>query len=259
MRSGAHETKQGCVVRDNAFGNPEGPDGEPASQSLCPGYGVGDQAGFDAAPPRHFACPPETTLDFIKKKEEIMLLAEFLNALQELAGGQMDSALTLDRFKQDRTGLWPDVGGQGGQIIQFKVAEAGEERVKALLHLFLAGSCDTSEGAPVKGFVEGQDLVPGLPSGAGPGLSEAPCQFDEPIVGFRSRVAEKDPSGQFEAFINKAPCEFDLLVNLVEITAMDQLAGLPGDRAGQGGVAMSEGAGGKPGAEVQIAVSVLVP
>ena len=114
------------------------------------------------------------------------------------------------------------------------------------------------EGLREERVREGQ-RVPGLPSGAGPGLSEAPCQFDEPIVGFRSRVAEKDPSRQFEAFINKAPCEFDLLVNLVEITAMDQLAGLLGDRAGQGGVAMSEGAGGKPGAEVQIAVSVLVP
>ena len=115
-----------------------------------------------------------------------MLLAEFLHALQELTGGQMDSALALDGFKQDRTGLWPDVGGQGGQVIQFKVAEAGEQRGKTFLYLFLTGSCDAPEGAPVKGFVEGQDLVAGLSCRLGSGLSEAPCQLDESVVGLRS-------------------------------------------------------------------------
>mgnify|MGYP001242507812 CR=1 FL=1 len=50
-----------------------------------------------------------------------------------------------------------------------------------------------------------------------------------------------------------------LLVDLVEVAAVDQLTGLSGNGAREGVLAVPQGAGGKPGAEVEIALSVFVP
>ncbi len=101
--------------------------------------------------------------------------------------------------------------------------------------------------------MEGEDFesVVGLPVAAG--------EFDESVVGFGTGVTKKGLAGLLGDFFANELGEFGLLRDMVEVGAVEEGLGLIGNGLGEVGVAVSEGAGGDAGAEVEELVVVLVP
>ena len=62
-----------------------------------------------------------------------------------------------------------------------------------------------------------------------------------------------------KTFFDEDLSEGGLFVDLVEVGAVDQFSRLLGDCTGEGGIAVAEGAGGKPGTKIEIAVSFFIP
>src|SRR3546814_6434207 len=82
--------------------------------------------------------PADTALHFVQDQHQVMLVAQLAQALQEFIGGNADAALALDRFDEETRGIRADRRLCGFEVIEFHVFEARQQRVEALVHLFLA-------------------------------------------------------------------------------------------------------------------------
>ena len=89
-----------------------------------------------------------------------MFLAQGFRSSEELGAGGDHSALTLNGLKKDGDGFGSDGGFQRLEIIEWQVAEAGGQGIKALLDLVLAGRTDATECPAMEGHGKTKDLVP---------------------------------------------------------------------------------------------------
>lgn len=227
MATGAEEA--GVLLSD-----PEGADGEAAAHAFGPRDGVGLESRGDGIVAVEVACSSEAALDFIEKEEEVVFLSEGGEAFQELLRGDVDSAFALDGFDEEGDGFVVEGRFDGLEIIEIDVFEAGEERIKAIVDLGLRGGGHGSNGPPVEGLVEGDDFV------SSGGLAKSSCEFDEPVIGFGSRVGEEDFAGLLDDFFHDELGKVGLGDDVVEVGAVHQGGGLLRDGGGQSGVAMSE-------------------
>ncbi len=98
----------------------------------------------------------------------------------------------------------------------------------------LGGRSHGSNSPTVEGLVEGDDIVaPG-------GLPKSPCEFDEPIIRFRSGVGEEDLARMSDDLFHNELSKVSLLLDVVEIGTMHQSFRLFRDGLCQGGVAMPQ-------------------
>ena len=68
-----------------------------------------------------------------------MLVGQLAQPFEVAGRRQVDAALALDRLDQDGAGLAVDQLGDGVEVAERGVAEAGQQRLEALVVLRLAG------------------------------------------------------------------------------------------------------------------------
>ena len=70
----------------------------------------------------------------------------------------VDAAFALHGFEQDGGGFRPDRRAQGFGVVERQVAEAGQQRIEALVDLGLGGGRHRPERPAVERLREGQHL-----------------------------------------------------------------------------------------------------
>ena len=191
------------------------------------------------------------SLHFVEEQKQVAIVAQLAQAAQVFGGSHGDAALSLDRFHQDGGRLGRDRLAHGLEIVERDVLESGHHRLKAFLHLFLPGSGNPRERAPVEGIEGGDDFEPAFV------VPEFSRQLEESFVGFRSAVAKKAAPGpdQFDQLLSEPP----LRLIIIEIGNVQELTGLLDERGGDLGVGMPKGADGDAAAKVEVALPVDVP
>tara|TARA_Y100000766_G_scaffold85893_1_gene72921 strand:- start:4727 stop:5032 length:306 start_codon:yes stop_codon:yes gene_type:complete len=101
------------------------------------------------------------------------------------------------------------------------MVKPGKKGIESFFHLALGRRCDSSKCAAMKGLVEGDDLMTRLSLVPGPRSAKTSGELDETVVGFGAGVAEKDSPLELEAFLYKAFCQLCLLVDLIEVAAVN--------------------------------------
>ena len=111
----------------------------------------------------------------------------------------------------------------------------------------------------MKGFAEGDDFVAAFARWCWSGMAEAASEFDEAVICFRPGVSEEDFTGELNAFFDDEFSEVGLVGILVEVGEMEDLFHLFLHGLRLGGVRVAERAGRDAHAEVEVALSVVIP
>ena len=184
--SGTVRTRQEEVVVRR--GHPDRADGETAAEAL----GHGDRVGLHARMlvSEELTGATDAALDLVDHEQDITLAAELLDAAEELRGGGIDAAFSLDRFDQDGGGgLGVDGLVPGREVVERDCGEAGQQRTEALLDLLLRRGGHAAEGAAMEGLLGDDDADAGA-FRTGLTLAMETGELEQAFVGLGAAVAE---------------------------------------------------------------------
>ena len=108
--------------------------------------------GVKRAGARHAA------LHFVQRQHQVVLVGKIAQPLHEFLAGRTDTAFALHGFHQEARRIGADRRFRAFEIVEIDIAEAGQQWIEALVHLFLIGRADRRHGATVKRVLEGDDL-----------------------------------------------------------------------------------------------------
>ncbi len=232
---------------DLAVGDPDGADGQPTSQSFCPGDSVGLQIRSGVFPSVPVSGSAESRLDLIEHQEEVTFFGESSGTCQKILGSGADSTFTLDCLGEDGgSGLVLEDGGpEGGEVVERDVLEPLCERIKTVAYLLLACGGDACERTSVEGVQHRVDgelcwrsgvlVACGLWKRVGEPdclVAEFASQFVKRLVRFSAGVAEKHfPVPAHEA--DDSLCEQCLWAGQIEVGDVEEFVRLFVDGEGQ--------------------------
>ena len=138
-------------------------------------------------PCKHGAGAAHATLDLIEDQQQIMLIAELPYAPEKFLRRRIDTALTLDRLHDDRTGVFIDLRLYGIEIVEGCEAHTPDQRLKRCTVVVLAGHADRAHRTTVEGALHRDDLA------AGPALIivVATRDLQRALDGLRTGVREE--------------------------------------------------------------------
>ena len=139
------------------------------------------------------AGPAHAGLHLVEDQQQLVLVGQLAQSFQVAGRRQVDAAFALDRLDQDGTGLAIDQPGHGLEVAEGGIAEAGQQRLDALVVLRLAGGGERAEGSAMEAVEHGDDLVAA-------GLAVQAGQLDGGLVRLGAAVAEEAlafPAGAF--------------------------------------------------------------
>lgn len=238
---------------DLAVGDPDGADGQPASQSLRPGNSIGFQVWSGEFPSVPVSGSAESRLDLIEHQEEVALFGESSGTCQKIAGSGTDPTFTLDGLGEDGCcgSIFEDGGPEGGEVVERDVLEPLRERIKTVTYLLLACGSNPCERASVEGVQHRVDgelcwrsgvlVACGLWKRVGEPdrlVAEFARQFVKRLVRFSAGVAEKN----FSVPAHEADdplCEECLWAGQIEVGDVEEFVRLFGDGEGQPWVSMA--------------------
>ena len=191
-------------------------------------------------------------LHLVENQHQVVLVREFAKALDELGRADADTALALDRLHQEAGGMRPDGSLHAFEIVEFDIAEAGQQRCEALVHLLLAGGADRRHRPAVEGVVEGDKLEAFFAARV---LVVGTRGLDRAFDRFGARIREEH--GVRECEIDQPLGQPLTLRAAVKVRDMHQRGRLLLDRADQVGMRMAEQVDRYTGGEIEIARAVL--
>ena len=149
--------------------------------------------------------------------------------------------------------------GEGAELIEGHVAEAGENGREAFFDFLLTGSGDASKGPAVEGFIEADDLRARLAAlRVGGVMPKTPSKFDKPIIGLGAGIGEKG----FPRNLDEVGDELGEVgggLGMVKIGNVNEGARLFLNGVDHHGMAMAEGADRNTSAKVEVALTLIVP
>ena len=197
-------------------------------------------------------------LNLVGHQTDAVVVADFTQAPEEGVGGHGVAALALDGFDEDgghlpgRNHVPEDVLLDEVGVAEGGMGHRGKKGPESFALARLgAGQRERAHGAPVKGTIEGDEPgALGVPAG----------QLDGRLDGFRAAVAQEDLLGLIARDDGAELLhEFDLRV-VTECAApqVEEIGGLVLDGGDDFGMAVTGGANGDAGGEVEKTVTVEV-
>ena len=142
-------------------------------------------------------------------------------------------------------------------VVKIGIAEPVQHGSESPLDLGLRGGRHAAKGPPVEGIVGGDNAIalPFLPAGGFP--SPETGQLDQPLVGLRPAVAEKDPSGT--GLLTEAPGQLALLRHMEKVADVGQMPQLRAYPPHPFRMGMADGVDRDPAHEIQITAVLRIP
>lgn len=129
-----------------------------------------------------FAGAGEAALDFVEDEQSGVAVAVIAEGVEEFRGGDVDAAFALDGLDDHAAGLRGDEAGEGFDVVEMAVLEAGEHGAEGSLVFFVGSGGEGAVGAAVKTVVEGENFT--LFGGGIFGICDFPGKFEGGFVGF---------------------------------------------------------------------------
>ena len=196
--------------------------------------------------------PPHPALDFVKDQEGAGLIAELAQRFHIRVRHDVDAPLALHRLDKDRSGLVRHRGFGRLHVAPWHLMETGQQRAKALDHLFARGGGDGGGGAAMERAGKGDDLDPVGLTLLVPVLAH---HLDGELCRLGPGVGEEDRIGK--GGLDQHIRQSLLLRNFVEVRDMPELLRLLRQRIQHHRVGMAEGRDRDPGAKVEKTATVL--
>ena len=117
-----------------------------------------------------------------------MLIAEFAHTFHKLFCCRIDSALTLDRLKKDRAGIFIDLCFHAGKVIKCRIFYARHQRLKRLSVVRVSGHRQCSDRSSVERMFHRNDLMTRMTVS---GISIFFCGFDSSLDRLRAAVGKE--------------------------------------------------------------------
>ena len=236
--------------RRDPGGRARGADREPAAECLREGHDVRRHA--DVLVREKPARAAHAALHLVEDEKELVPVGQVAEARQVVGRRHVDAALALDRLDEDRDRLVAHGRRHRRRVVVGDEANAGQERLEALVVLLLAGGGERGERAAVEGACGRQDLVPAAVLAA-----PAAGELHRRLVRLGAAVAEKDALGE------RVPAEerrqFHRRRGVVDVRGMEQGRGLGANRFDDRRMAVAQIVDREAGEEVEIALAVGVP
>ena len=200
----------------------------------------------------HLAGAAVTALHFVEHEQQAVVIARLAQALDEFDRACRNAALALDRLDHEAGGGVVDQRQRRFEIVERRIAEAGQQRLEPVTHLRLIGRRDRAHRAAVKGVVEGDQrralrisvrvVIP-------------PRGLDRALDRFGARIGEEHRVGK--AVVDDPLRELLALRRAVQVRHVHQRRGLLGDRLDQFGMAVAERVDRDAGREIEILFALL--
>ncbi len=230
-----------------------GADRETVAQSLGEGNDIGpDGAGLKGAEAPGTA---HAGLYLIEHEQPAVAVTECAQPVEIVPGGDVDSALALDRLHQDGGDIGA-IGGRGLHRLRIVVGDPDEslhQGLEARLYPPVSGGAQGRQGAAVEARFHDQDgrlldiLVVAVQTG----------DLDGRFVGLRTRVTEEYLLHTRER--GQGLPQGLLLTDPVQVGGMNQAPGLLAQGLAHGGVSVPQATYGDAGHGIEIALTGDIP
>ena len=241
---------RGEIARD-FFTNQDRPERQAAAERFC----QHDDIGLDAVGLRGqiLTGAAEAALNLVQNQKRVVFGCQPRRGLHKLGADLKNAALALDRLQDHGASIFAHCFFQIANVIEAHKPEARHQWLEILAVFFLPGSGERSNGPPMKGVVERHHFKFRLADPAAVSAGQLKGCFHR----LGSAVAKK--SAIHASGLRQLRGQRPLVGMVVEVRAVDDLAGLLPQRLENSRMRVTQGIDSQARYKIQVFFSVNVP